>query len=73
MMSESLSDISSLNIKGSDYQCIISLISKNKAIKLMQKADLTGKNGILYNIKNSFSYIKIGKEILTFGNIQIEN
>ena len=42
-------------------------------MKLMQKADLTGKNGILYNIKNSFSYIKIGKEILTFGNIQIEN
>ena len=28
-----LSDIAILNIKGSDYGCIISLISKNKAIK----------------------------------------
>ena len=27
--------------KGSDYHCIISLISKNQTIKLMQNADLT--------------------------------
>ena len=38
-----LSDIAILNIKGSDYRCIISLISKNKAINLMQSADLTKK------------------------------
>ena len=36
-------DIAILNIKGSDYRCIISLISKNKAINLMQSADLTKK------------------------------
>ena len=35
MMSMNLSDITILNIKGSDYHRIISLISKNEAINLM--------------------------------------
>ena len=39
MMSINLSDIVILNIKGSGYGCIISLISKNDAINLMQNAD----------------------------------
>ena len=43
MMSMNLSDIDTLNIKGSDYRCIISLISKNDAINLMQNTDLTEK------------------------------
>ena len=43
MMSMNLSDIAILNIKGSDYRCIVSLISKNEAIKLMQNVDLTKK------------------------------
>ena len=47
MMSMNLSDIAILNIKGSDYRCIISLISKNEAIKLMQNADLSKKSGTL--------------------------
>ena len=38
-----LSDIAILNIKGSDYRCIISLISKNEAMNLMQNTDLTEK------------------------------
>ena len=38
-----LSDIAILNIKGSDYCCIICLISKNEAINLMQNANLTKK------------------------------
>ena len=38
-----LSDIAILNIKGFVYRCIVSLISKNEAIKLMQNADLTKK------------------------------
>ena len=42
-MSRNLSDITILNIKGSDYSCIISLISKKEAINLMQNADLTKK------------------------------
>ena len=47
MMSINLSNIAVLNIKGSDYCCIISLISKNEAINLMQNAYLTEKNGTL--------------------------
>ena len=35
MMPIKLSDIAILNIKGSEYRHIISLISKNEAIKLM--------------------------------------
>ena len=38
-----LSDTAILNIKGSDYRCTISLISKNKAINLLKNADLTKK------------------------------
>ena len=36
-----------LNIKGSDYRCIVSLISKNEVINLMQNADLTKESGAL--------------------------
>ena len=36
MMSKNLGNVAILNIKGSDYRCIISLISKNEAINLMQ-------------------------------------
>ena len=38
-----LSNIVILNIKGSDYRCIISGISKSEAINLIQNADLTKK------------------------------
>ena len=41
MMSMILSDIAILNIKGSGYYCIISLIRENEAINLMQNVDLT--------------------------------
>ena len=47
IMSINLSDIAILNIKGSYFRCIISLISKNETIKLMQNADLTEKSGTL--------------------------
>ena len=39
-----LSNIAILNIKGSDYCCIISGISKNEARNLMQNANLTKKS-----------------------------
>ena len=45
MMSVNLRDIVILNIKGSDYCCIISLISKKEAINLLQNSDLTEKSG----------------------------
>ena len=41
MMSMDISDIAILNIIGSDYYCIISLISKCEAINLMQNVNLT--------------------------------
>ena len=37
------SDIAVLNSKSDDYCCIISGLSKNEAINLMQDADLTKK------------------------------
>ena len=77
MLSMNLSDIAVLNIKSSNYRRTISLISKNKTINLMQNADLTEleQNIIKQNImkhKNLLSYIKMGKEILMFNNIEIE-
>ena len=50
-MSMNLSDIAILNIKGFDYRCIISLISKTEAINLIQNAYLTKKTNIV-NHKN---------------------
>ena len=47
LMSLNISDIAILNIKGSYYRCIISGISENEAIKLMQKPNLTKKVGTL--------------------------
>ena len=39
IMFMNLSEIAILNIKCSDYRCIISLISKNKAVNLMPNSD----------------------------------
>ena len=47
MISMYLSDIGILNIKGSNYQCIISRISQSETITLMQNTDLTKKSGAL--------------------------
>ena len=47
MMSINFGDIAILNIKGPDYRCIISLISTNEAIKLLQNVDLTEKRETL--------------------------
>ena len=58
MMSVNLSDISILNIKGSDYHFIISLISKNEAINMMQNADLAEKK---QNIIKHKQHILISK------------
>ena len=47
MMSMNLSNIAILTIRGVDYRCIISGISKSEAISLMQNIDLTEKSGTL--------------------------
>ena len=46
-MSLNISDIAILSLNGSEYLCIISLISNNEAIKLLQNADLTKKSRAL--------------------------
>ena len=56
IISINLSDIAILNIEGSDYHCIISLISKNKAIDFMQNAYFTEKK---HNIKYKEFYFHI--------------
>ena len=57
-MSINLSDIAILSVKHFDYRCIISLISKNEAINLVQNADLTKKK---QNIKKHKKFICIYK------------
>ena len=47
MMSMNLRDVAILNIKGSDYCCIISLISKTETINLLQNTNLTQKSKAL--------------------------
>ena len=47
MMSINLRNIAILNIKGSNYCCIISLISKNEVINIIQNADLTKESRTL--------------------------
>ena len=54
MISVNLSDTAILNVQGSDYGCIITLISKNEAINLLQNADLAEKKG------NNINFIKYG-------------
>ena len=39
-----LSDVATLNIKGSNYRCNFIKISKNEVINLMQTADLSKKS-----------------------------
>ena len=50
-MSINLSDVFILNIKSADYCCIISGISKNEAINIIQNTELTEKSKISQSIK----------------------
>ena len=47
MMSMNLSNTAISNIKSADYCCIISKITKNEAINLMENVGLTEKSGTL--------------------------
>ena len=60
-----------LSIKGADYCCIISKISKSQAINLMQDIDLI-KKAQHYKTKTLLSYIKMITKILKLGDIEIE-
>ena len=65
MMSMNHSNIAILNINGSDYCCIVSEISKNEVIKLMQKTNLTKKWTI---VKLFVAYKDWGKIFNVWGN-----
>ena len=54
MMFMNLRDIAILNIKSTDYHCIIIGICKNEVINLMQNANLTEKSESLKDKKNYF-------------------
>ena len=70
MISTKLSDSAILSIKGFNYRFIVSVISKNEAINLMKNLDFNKKN--IKKHKNLLTVVKLGKEILTFRNIEIE-
>ena len=74
MMSVNLSDIVISNIKGSNYRFIISLISKNETINLLQNADLNEKIRAL-SIKKIWLilkvYIKMERTVIKFDDIKI--
>ena len=69
MMSLNYSNIAILNIKGADYCCIISEISKSP---YFCKISISPKTRFIIKHKNLLSHIKIGKETLTFGEIEFE-
>ena len=52
MVFKNLSDIALLNTKNADYCCIITGISNSKAIKLLQKLNLTEKRSIINKKSN---------------------
>ena len=60
MISIKLSNIAVLSIKGADYCCIITGISKSEAINLMQNIFLSKKKWDIIKYKNLFSDIKNG-------------
>ena len=66
MMSMNHNDIAILNIKGSDYHCIITGISKREAVKLLQIIDLTEKKGsiIKLNTKSNCEAVKLLQNLI---------
>ena len=60
-MSINLNDIAILDINGVDYRCIISGITKSKALNLLQNADLNERSGTLWNI-NFLTVYKNGQK-----------
>ena len=67
LMFMNLRDIAILNIRSSDYGCIISGVRKNEAIDIMQDTNFTKEGD-----KNLLSRIKMGKENFVFVDFEIE-
>ena len=58
MMSMNLNNIAILSIKCFGYRFIISLISKNETISLMQNADLTENSGTLLKLSGNLKKVE---------------
>ena len=71
MMSINFSDIAIKNIKGSLYCCVISGTRKQWGHKFNAKCRFDWKKWNIIKHKNLLSLLKMGKEILTFGDIEI--
>ena len=59
-----------LNIRDFDYHCIINGSGWTDAVKLMKNVALTKDREVLWKQKN-YNHIKIGKEIIKFGETEI--
>ena len=67
-------NIAILKFNAVDHDCNIRRISKSKAINLMQSINLNKKTRTYcYGFINLLWHIKMGQEILTFHNIEVEN
>ena len=74
MISVNLNNIAILNIQDVNYCHIINGISKCGAVNVLENADLTEKRSTkkIKKIKKFTTIYKIGKEITTFDNIEVE-
>ena len=71
MMSMDLGNVAILDIKGSDYCCIISRIIKIIHVPIT-KHRIDQKKWNIRNIEIYLFHTKMGKEILTFGDSEIK-
>ena len=75
MMSISLNGIAVLSINGANYGCIINGISKNDALNLLKICWFYRQEKNIMKVKNYNKFVtiyKTGKEIIMFGNIEVE-
>ena len=71
MMPVNLINIAILNNHGVDYCCIINRINIINALNVLQNANLSEAREVLSKQKKKcITACKMGKEIITFGNIE---
>ena len=59
-------------VSGIDYRILLLYMRIDEAIILFKNPDLTEKGGMLWRVKNYYHIWKMGKEIITFGDIETE-
>ena len=73
-MPVNLKDLVILNKNSADYHRIINGISKYDTVNLLQKANMTKERSIVKvkQLQQNITTYKIGEEIITFSNIEVE-